>query len=65
MDQTFVGVVIEVEEVWLPVLGQSCRINGIAVVLAGDMALPGGEIQSWDVVCSVTILHLDCPCSNC
>jgi len=61
MDQTFIGVVIQVDKVRLPILWQGRGVNSISMVLAGDMAFPCRQIQSWNVVCSVAVLELDGP----
>ena len=47
---TFIARVIEVDEIFFPVFGQSWGINGISVILTCDMATSSGEIKSWDIV---------------
>ena len=42
---TFIAAVIEIDKVLLEVGGQGLRINGIAVILAGDMALARRQLQ--------------------
>lgn len=56
---TLVATIVEVHKVLLEVAGQSASINGIAVVLAGDVALASGQVQSGNVVSSVAVLELD------
>ena len=56
---TLVGAVVKVDEVLLEVRGEGADINGITVVLRGDVALTGGQVKSRDVVGTVTILELD------
>lgn len=60
VDHSFIALVVEVDEVWLPSSGKSIDVNGVTVVLRGDVASAGGEIESWDIVCSVSVLELDC-----
>lgn len=54
-----VAAIVQVDKVLLEFTGQSASINGITVVLAGDMALTSGQVQSRDVVRSVSVLELD------
>ena len=56
---TLVGAVVEVDEVLLEVGGEGADINGITVVLRGDVALTGGQVKSRNVVGTVTILELN------
>ena len=56
---TLVAAVVEVDEVLLPVAGEGSRVNGVAVVLAGDVALASGEVERGDVVRTVAVLQLD------
>jgi len=56
---TLVGSVVQVDEVLLEVAGESAGIDGVTVVLAGDVAETGGQVESGDVVGSVTVLELD------
>lgn len=59
VDHTLVALVIQVHEVRLPLRGQGGGINGVTVVLAGDVAATSAQIQSRDVVGPVTVLELD------
>lgn len=56
---TLVGAVVEVDKVLLEVAGQGAGVDGITVVLAGNMALTGGQVERRNVVGTVTILELD------
>lgn len=59
VDQTLVGLVVQVGEVLPPVLRQGSRVDSITVVLGGDVALAGGEVKGRDVVCTVSVLQLE------
>jgi len=59
VDHTLVGAVVEVGEVLLEVLVHGGRVDGVTVVLRSDVALAGEEVESRDVVSTVTVLHLD------
>jgi hypothetical protein len=59
VDQTLVGLVVEVGEVLPPVAGQGRGVDGVSVVLRGDVALASGEVESRDVVSAVSVLQLD------
>lgn len=54
-----VGTVVEVDEVLLELTRESAGIDGVTVVLAGDVAEASGQVESGNVVGSVTILELD------
>lgn len=56
---SLVAAVVEVDKVLLEVVGQGARVDGVSVVLAGDVALAGGQVEGGDVVGSVAVLHLD------
>jgi len=56
---TLVGSVVQVDEVLLEVARESAGVDGVTVVLAGDVAETGGQVESGDVVGSVTVLELD------
>lgn len=56
---TLVALVVQVNKVRLPVRGQGRSVDGITVVLAGDVAATGAQVQSRDVVSPVTVLELD------
>ena len=62
---TFVGSIIQVDEVFLEIGWESSHINGITVVLTGNVALTGGQIKSWDVVGTVSVLELDGAGTSC
>lgn len=59
VDQTLVGLVIEVGEVLPPLTGQCGGIDSVSVVLRSDVALASGKVQGRDVVSTVAILQLD------
>jgi hypothetical protein len=54
-----VASVVEVDEILLEVAGEGARVDGVAVVLAGDVALAGGQVEGRDVVGAVAVLELD------
>jgi hypothetical protein len=56
---TFVTAVVEVDEIFLVFVWQSSGINRVAVVLTRDVALAGCQVQSWDVVGSISVFELD------
>ncbi len=61
MDHSFVGLVVQVYEVWFPLFLWECLwVDCVAVVLGCDVALARGQVHCWDVVCSVTVLQLVC-----
>jgi hypothetical protein len=55
----FVAAVVEVDEILLELAGKGASVNGITVVLAGDVALARGQVQCGNVVGTVAILELD------
>lgn len=59
VDHTLVAGVVQVDKVGLPVRGQGRRIYSVTVVLTGDVAASSAQVQSGDVVSTVTILELD------
>jgi len=59
VDQTLVGLVVEVGEVFPPFAGQGSGVNRVSVVLRGDMALARGKVKSRDVMRTVAVLELD------
>lgn len=59
VNQTLVGLVVQVGEVLSPFGRKSSRVDGITVVLGSDVALSGGEVKRRDVVCTVAVLELD------
>ena len=63
--RTFITAIVQVDEILLVLLGKSSGINSISVVLGGDMALAGCQIQGWNVVGSVSVLELDGTCTCC
>lgn len=60
-----VASIIEVDEVLLEFGVQGAGINGVTMVLAGDMALASRQVQSGDVVGTVAIFHLDGASARC
>lgn len=64
MDHALVGLVVEVDKVGAPVGGESGRVDGVAVVLGGDVAASGKEIEGGDVVSAVAVLELDGLCAG-
>lgn len=64
MDQTLVGLVVEVGEVLPPFAGQGSWVDRVSVVLRSDVALASGEVESRDVVSTVTVLELDGLCTG-
>ena len=56
---TLVATVVEVDKVLLELAGKSAGIDGVTVVLAGDVALAGSQVEGRNVVSSVTVLELD------
>jgi hypothetical protein len=59
VDHALVGAVVEVDEVLLPVGGNSLDVNGVSVVLRRNVATSGGKVQSRDVVGTVSVLELN------
>mmetsp|Transcript_14281 Transcript_14281/g.23195 ORF Transcript_14281/g.23195 Transcript_14281/m.23195 type:complete len:1459 (-) Transcript_14281:343-4719(-) len=55
---TLVGAVVTVDEEGLPVLRKSLSADGVAVVLRGDEALAGAEVEHRLVSTTVTEAHL-------
>lgn len=58
VDHSFVGRVVEVDEVLLELGWDGGGIDGVSVVLRSDVAFASHEIQSGDVVGAVTVFHL-------
>lgn len=56
---TLVATVVEVDKVLLELAGQSAGVNGVTVVLAGDVALASGQVEGGDVVGAVAVLELN------
>lgn len=54
-----VAAIVQVDKVLLEVARQGAGINGITVVLAGDVALASGQVKGRDVVSTVAVLELD------
>lgn len=52
-----VAAVVEVDEVLLEVTGEGGSIDGITMVLAGDVALARGQIKRWDTIRSSQLSH--------
>jgi len=59
VDHALIALVVQVDEVRLPVGGQGGSINSITVVLAGDVAATSAKVQSGNVVSPVSVLKLD------
>jgi hypothetical protein len=59
VSDTLVTVVIGVDEELVPALRQSLGVDGITVVLRGDVALSGEHVGARNVVSAVTKLHLE------
>ena len=59
VNETLVGLVVQVGEVLPPLAGESGGVNCVSVVLRGDVALASAQVESWDVVGTVTVLELD------
>lgn len=60
VNETLIGLVVQVCEVLAPLRWKSRGVNSIAVVLRGDMALASGQVKSRNVVGTVSIFELDC-----
>ena len=65
VDDAFITRIVEVDEVFLPILWQSRYIHRISMVLARDVAFTCCEIQSRDVVCTISVLEFDSPRASC
>jgi hypothetical protein len=59
VDQTLVRLVVKVGEVLPPLTGEGGGVNSVSVVLRGDVALASAEVESRDVVGTVSVLELD------
>lgn len=59
VDHTLVALVVQVDKVGLPLRRQGGGINSVTVVLAGNVAAASAEVQSGNVVGTVTVLELD------
>lgn len=59
VNDALVGLVVQVGEVLPPLTRQRGRVDGVSVVLGGDVTLAGGEVERWDVVGTVAVLELD------
>lgn len=59
-----VTAIVQVDEVLFPIAGQAAGINGVTMVLAGNVALASSDIQRGDVVSPVTVLELDGASTN-
>ena len=67
VDHALVRPVVEVDKVLLPViLGERVHVDRVSVVLRGDVAAAGGEIERGDVVRAVAVLELHglCTCGE-
>lgn len=56
---TFVTGVVEVDKVLFPVARERGGVDGVTVVLAGNVASAGCQVEGWDVVGAVTVFELD------
>lgn len=54
-----VAAVVQVDKVLLELAGQGGGVHSVTVVLAGDVALTSGQVESGDVVGTVSVLELD------
>lgn len=61
MDDAFIAAVVEVDEIFLPVGGQGGGVDGVAVVLGGDVASTRREVEGGDVVGAVAVFEFDGP----
>jgi len=59
VNHALVGRVVEVDEVLLELGRDSGSINCVTVVLRGNVALSSHQVESRNVVGTVTVLHLD------
>jgi hypothetical protein len=59
VNQTLVGLVVQVGEVLPPLTGKSSGVNSVSMVLRGDVAFASAQIESRDVVGTVAVLELD------
>lgn len=59
VNQTLVGLVVQVGEKLPPATGEGRRIDGITMVLRCDVALSSSEVESRNVVSAVAVLELD------
>jgi hypothetical protein len=57
--QTFVRAIVKVHEVLFEFCGEGGGIDCVAVVLRRDVALSSRQVQSGDVVSTVSVLELD------
>src|SRR5262249_1427759 len=55
---SFVRTVIQIDEPGFPPIFQACNIYSVAVILAGQIGSPGGEIQNRLVMRTMTIFQL-------
>lgn len=56
---TLVGAVVEVDKVLLPLAAERAGVDGVTVVLTGNVALTSGQVEGGNVVGTVAVLHLD------
>ncbi len=62
---TFIGAIVQVDEVLFEFFGQGWGVDCIAVVLTRDVALTGRQVQGRDVVSTISVLELDGPGTGC
>lgn len=55
VDYIFVVIIVEVDEVFFEFGGEGVCIDGVIVVLVGDVVLVGGEVEGGDVVGMVIV----------
>ena len=63
--RTFIARVVQVNKVWLPVRWQRTDVNGISMVLAGDVAAASAQVQRGNVVSTVSVLQLYSASTGC
>ena len=64
-NHTFVGIVVQVEEIRLPVVGKRRSIHSITMILTSNVATSGSKIQGRNVVRTISILQLHSASSCC
>lgn len=65
VQHTLVGLIVQVGEVFLPVRWKSGWVHRVTVVLRCDVALTSSQVESWNVVGTVTVLELDSLRTDC
>ena len=59
MTHPFVRSVIDVTPCFRPSYGKTCSVDRVAVILRGDVTTSGDEIESRDVLRTVSVLEFD------